>query len=85
MDAIHLPVPLNIVLVGFAGDGNMGVNISLAELNTWFQHLDHVLPHTRIDASDISCQEDGERRGRGGRVRRPGGRSSPAQQRGWAG
>lgn len=60
IEALHFPLPLNIVLVGFAADGNMAVNISLPEVNRWFEHLDHILPHTRIDQSEISCQEDGQ-------------------------
>lgn len=71
--SLHLPVPLNVVLVGFAGDGNGGVNVSQHELNEWFQHLDHVLPHTRIDRSELTCQEDGAcgaRRGVAGPGRR---------------
>ncbi|KAG2435642.1 hypothetical protein HXX76_006844 [Chlamydomonas incerta] len=60
IQSLHMPVPLNVVLVGFAGDGNGGVNVSQHELNEWFQHLDHVLPHTRIDRSELTCQEDGQ-------------------------
>lgn len=59
VESLHLPVPLNVILVGFAGDGNAGVNITLPELEDWFSHLDHILPHTRIDHSELSCQEDG--------------------------
>ncbi|GIL57470.1 hypothetical protein Vafri_12700 [Volvox africanus] len=60
VESIHLPVPLSVVMVGFNGDGNAGVNISISELNEWFSHLDHVLPHTRIDRSELTCQEDGQ-------------------------
>lgn len=60
VESLHLPVPLNVILVGFAGDGNAGVNITLPELEDWFSHLDHILPHTRIDHSELSCQEDGQ-------------------------
>lgn len=55
-----MPVPLNFVFVGFAGDGNMGVNYTVEALQEWFGHLDHVLPHVRIELADISCMEDGE-------------------------
>ncbi|EFJ49585.1 hypothetical protein VOLCADRAFT_89945 [Volvox carteri f. nagariensis] len=60
VDSLHLPIPLNVVLVGFHGDGNAGVNITTWELNDWFSHLDHVLPHTRIDRSELTCEEDGQ-------------------------
>ncbi|GFR52074.1 hypothetical protein Agub_g14597, partial [Astrephomene gubernaculifera] len=60
ISSLHLPVPLHVVLVGFAGDGNAAVNISLPELNEWFEHVDHVLPHTRVDRAELNCQEDGQ-------------------------
>jgi hypothetical protein len=67
VEAIHMPVPMNFVFVGFAGDGNMGVNYTSAELQVWFGLLDHVLPHNRIELAELSCAEDGEsRRGRPG-------------------
>lgn len=55
-----MPVPLNFVFIGFSGDGNMGVNYSAESLQHWFGHLDHILPHVRIELADISCAEDGE-------------------------
>jgi len=55
-----MPVPLNFVFVGFSGDGNMAVNYTTDELQSWFRHLDHILPHVRIELADISCAEDGE-------------------------
>lgn len=60
IEAIHMPVPINFVFVGFNGDGNMGVNYSSSELQTWFGLLDHVLPHNRIELAELSCAEDGE-------------------------
>jgi hypothetical protein len=96
VDGLHMPVPLNVLFIGFAvsavaqrccaaatffyaagrlgatganlaagwpvprqGDGNMQVNIPEAELAAWFEALDHVLPHTRIALSDLTCAEDG--------------------------
>lgn len=32
VEALHMPVPLSIVFIGFAGDGNMQVNLSGEEL-----------------------------------------------------
>jgi hypothetical protein len=60
VEALHMPVPLNIVLVGFSADGNLQVNISTAQIQEWLGHLDHVLPHTRIQLSELMCAEDGE-------------------------
>jgi hypothetical protein len=60
VEALHMPIPLNIVLVGFSADGNLQVNISTAQIQEWLGHLDHVLPHTRIQLSQLTCAEDGE-------------------------
>ncbi|KAG1658750.1 hypothetical protein FOA52_000863 [Chlamydomonas sp. UWO 241] len=60
VDAVHMPIPLSIVLIGFSGDGNLGVNLSLAQVQKWFGHLDHVLPHSRIELAELSCTEDGQ-------------------------
>lgn len=60
VDALHMPLPLHIVFIGFQGDGNMRVKISAEELTEWFAHLDGLLPHTRVALSEISCSEDGE-------------------------
>ncbi len=61
VEAIHMPLPLSIVFVGFSGDGNFGVEYSADTLQQWFGHLDHLLPHSRIELADLSCAEDGER------------------------
>jgi hypothetical protein len=53
---------------GPQGDGNLQLRISEAELQVWFEALDHVLPHTRVALSEITCAEDGEQRGA---LRRP--------------
>ena len=47
--SLHLPVPLNLVFVGFQGEGNLEVKFTEDELRKWFGHLDHVLQHTRVD------------------------------------
>jgi hypothetical protein len=59
VETIHLPVPLNFIFVGFAQDGNQGLNYTAQELQKWFRTLDHVLPHSRIELSELSCAEDG--------------------------
>lgn len=61
VDALHMPVPLSFVFVGLSGDGNMHANISAVDLQDWFSHLDHVLPHARVELSELDCQSDGER------------------------
>lgn len=57
-EAVHMPVPLNLIFIGFSGDGNMDLNITKEDLITWFHHLDHILPHTRISLAELSCLED---------------------------
>lgn len=70
VDALHLPVPVNVILLGFKSDGHMDVDVSAEEMKSWFEHIDHVIPHTRVPLSELSCQEDGSCT-RLGRVRRP--------------
>lgn len=60
IDALHMSVPLNLVFIGFQGDGNSKVDISGDELLSWFSHVDHVLPHTRVALSELSCSLDGK-------------------------
>jgi hypothetical protein len=58
-----MPVPLTIVFIGFSNDGNMGVDLTPEGLSDWFGHIDHILPHSRIELADLSCAEDGEDEG----------------------
>lgn len=37
IDALHMPVPLSIIFVGFSGDGNMQVKLTGAELTRCVQ------------------------------------------------
>ena len=48
VETIHVPVPLNFILVGFNGDGNRGVSLNEDELQRWFHHMDFEEPHTRV-------------------------------------
>ncbi|KAF6255218.1 hypothetical protein COO60DRAFT_237950 [Scenedesmus sp. NREL 46B-D3] len=59
VDGLHMSVPLNLVFIGFQGDGNAKVDVSSEDLVSWFSHVDHVLPHTRVALSDLSCSLDG--------------------------
>lgn len=59
VDAVHLPVPVNVLLVGFDGNGYKNVNITGEDFSSWFRHMDHVIPHTRVPLSELSCQEQG--------------------------
>lgn len=59
VDGLHMSVPLNLVFIGFQSDGNAKVDVSSDELVSWFSHVDHVLPHTRVALSELSCSLDG--------------------------
>ena len=59
VSSMHMSAPLAFIFVGFAGDGNMGVNLTTERIQGWFQHLDHTLSHTRIESAELSCAEDG--------------------------
>lgn len=43
------------------GDGNAHVRLDAELLTSWFEHIDHLMPHTRISLADITCADDGER------------------------
>ncbi|KAG0568443.1 hypothetical protein KC19_6G020200 [Ceratodon purpureus] len=48
IDAVHIPVPINLIFLGFNGDGNQGIKLGQAELERWFTNLDHLFEHTRV-------------------------------------
>eukprot|EP00276_Gloeochaete_wittrockiana_P005699 CAMPEP_0184659246 /NCGR_PEP_ID=MMETSP0308-20130426/28998_1 /TAXON_ID=38269 /ORGANISM="Gloeochaete witrockiana, Strain SAG 46.84" /LENGTH=844 /DNA_ID=CAMNT_0027098935 /DNA_START=328 /DNA_END=2859 /DNA_ORIENTATION=- len=45
VDAIELPIVINLIFIGFQGDGNHGMNLTVDMLRPWFEHVDHVLTH----------------------------------------
>lgn len=59
IEGVHLPIPVNVLLIGFDGDGNHDVEIRPEELHEWFETLDHIIPHTRVPLSELTCKEDG--------------------------
>ncbi|GBG76682.1 hypothetical protein CBR_g22899 [Chara braunii] len=46
--AVHLPVPVNFLFVGFNQDGSHGFKVDEWDIRHWFEHMDHVLQHTRV-------------------------------------
>eukprot|EP00879_Flechtneria_rotunda_P013168 GHRR01013753.1.p1 GENE.GHRR01013753.1~~GHRR01013753.1.p1 ORF type:complete len:943 (+),score=342.78 GHRR01013753.1:553-3381(+) len=54
-----MTVAINLVFIGFQGDGSNKLDVNSDELMSWFRHVDHVLPHTRIALSELSCSTDG--------------------------
>eukprot|EP00798_Chlamydomonas_sp_ICE-L_P024546 gene24546-10156_t len=59
VNAVHMPMPLTFVFLGFTGDGNHKIDIDEEEVAAWFEGLDHILPHTRVELSELACSEDG--------------------------
>eukprot|EP00850_Spirogloea_muscicola_P014610 SM000106S13958 [mRNA] locus=s106:206971:214925:+ [translate_table: standard] len=51
VDSLYLPIPINFVFVGFSGEGNHGLRLGEEELSHWFEHIDHILEHTRVPAA----------------------------------
>eukprot|EP00850_Spirogloea_muscicola_P008409 SM000044S16056 [mRNA] locus=s44:724838:732915:- [translate_table: standard] len=51
VDSLYLPIPINFVFVGFSGEGNHGLRLGEEELLHWFEHIDHILEHTRVPAA----------------------------------
>lgn len=54
VEGISLRVPLNFIFVGFRGDGNRGVSLTSDEVRRWFEHMDFVLPHTRVPVDEVT-------------------------------
>jgi len=47
IDALHLPLPVNVLLIGFGGDGEGNVTLSEEEVRRWVEGMDALLPHAR--------------------------------------
>ena len=45
---VHLPVPVNLVLVGFGGDGREDVRLGNEEIEQWLEALDTDRPHMLV-------------------------------------
>ncbi|GJP33219.1 hypothetical protein CLOM_g17773 [Closterium sp. NIES-68] len=45
--AIHVPIPVNLIFIGFNGTGNQGISMREADMRRWLEHMDHVEEHTR--------------------------------------
>lgn len=79
--AVHVPVPVNLILVGFFGEGHMGLKLDHADLVAWLEHADHVRPHARLPAPTHAARA----RARSRSIRTPdnaaaGSGSSPLRQ-----
>lgn len=57
---VDVPVLLNIVFVGFDGDGSYGLKLSQDDLEKWFEHIEHSLPHTSVPVGVGEDEPDDE-------------------------
>ena len=55
-------VALNIILVGFQGDGNAAISVTNDVLKPWFEHLDHELPHVFVRNQNVDRSSEYEPR-----------------------
>ncbi|KAL3931724.1 MAG: hypothetical protein SGPRY_001004 [Prymnesium sp.] len=49
--SLTLPLSLNLLFVGFHGEGSAGLNLTEAKLTPWFQELRARLPHVVLPSS----------------------------------
>ena len=58
---LTLPTELNLIFVGFSGDGDAALNVSAATLAPWFQQLRDIVPHTVLPSreDDVAGSADG--------------------------
>ncbi|CAI5485471.1 unnamed protein product, partial [Closterium sp. Naga37s-1] len=45
--AIHVPIPVNLIFIGFNGSGDHGMRMREGDMRRWLQRMDHVEEHTR--------------------------------------
>jgi len=48
----HLPIPVNLLLIGFEGEGNEGLHLSNEEFHSWFQFIDTEFHHTVVPVGE---------------------------------
>ncbi|EKX49685.1 hypothetical protein GUITHDRAFT_162074 [Guillardia theta CCMP2712] len=51
---LTVPVDLNVVFLGFAGDGHYKLNLAERTLRPWFEHMQQTLPHSFVPSSESS-------------------------------
>jgi len=49
---LHVPVFMNVLVIGMDGHGNGGVNLPQEQLAEWMQHLDHIAPYAQMTADE---------------------------------
>ncbi|KAJ1637907.1 hypothetical protein T492DRAFT_1140264 [Pavlovales sp. CCMP2436] len=56
----EMRVTLNLMFVGFQGDGNLGLNVSRATLGRWFEHFEATIPHLVVPSAAASARSGDE-------------------------
>jgi len=45
---ITIPIDVNLVFIGFTGDGHYKLSLMEEDLKPWFEHMEHKMAHTRV-------------------------------------
>lgn len=49
---ITIRVDINLVFIGFSGDGHYKLNLGEEQLKPWFEHMEHRMEHTLVPTND---------------------------------
>lgn len=50
--SVSLPLPINLIFVGFDGDGEHGLELVEDNFNEWFEHIDHFVRHRIVPVGE---------------------------------
>ncbi|PRP89607.1 hypothetical protein PROFUN_00871 [Planoprotostelium fungivorum] len=45
---ISIPIAINVIFIGFSGDGKARLKLSQEYLSKWLHHAEHTIPHTTV-------------------------------------
>ena len=64
--SVRVPIPVAFVMVGFDGDGHLGLHLSEDDQVRWFQRIDRAVSHARVPRAALErFRRRGRRRGGG--------------------
>jgi hypothetical protein len=58
IEKVILPVRVNIAFVGFEGDGQGALRLTPQDLQPWFEHIEHIVPHTVVPLGEEQLTVD---------------------------
>lgn len=58
IDQVNLPIPVNVVFLGFDGDGEQGLLLDSTQYNEWFRHIAHSFRHTVVPVGEEQTTTD---------------------------